>query len=58
LWDDVVHTCGNQRLFCSEECVDRWLNATGNTRGYVMDVDTLWNFEVELLSDATHIAVA
>jgi Alkylmercury lyase len=44
VWDDVVHTCGNQRLFCSEECVDSWLNATGNTRGYTMDVDTLWHF--------------
>src|SRR5271165_1626847 len=22
MWDDVVHTCGNQRLFCSEGCVD------------------------------------
>jgi hypothetical protein len=25
LWDDVVHTCGHQRLFCGEPCVDRWL---------------------------------
>ena len=22
MWDDVVHTCGHQRLFCSEDCVD------------------------------------
>ena len=44
VWDDVVHTCGSQRLFCSEQCVDDWLTRTGNTRGYVMDVETLWNF--------------
>ena len=44
VWDDVVHTCGNQRLFCSEQCIDEWLTRTGNTRGYVMDVETLWNF--------------
>ena len=44
VWDDVVHTCGNQRLFCSEQCVDGWLTRTGNTRGYVMDIETLWNF--------------
>jgi hypothetical protein len=44
VWDDVVHTCGNQRLFCSESCIDEWLTRTGNTRGYVMDIATLWNF--------------
>ncbi len=44
VWDDVVHTCGNQRLFCGEQCIDDWLTRTGNTRGYVMDVETLWNF--------------
>ena len=22
MWDDVVHTCNNQRLFCSEACID------------------------------------
>src|SRR5690349_17130055 len=42
MWDDVVHTCGHQRLFCSETCVDDWLAATGLTRGYVMDLATLW----------------
>ncbi|MGH3384397.1 MAG: organomercurial lyase [Nocardioidaceae bacterium] len=42
IWDDVVHTCGHQRLFCSEACVDDWLAATGNERGYVMDLGTLW----------------
>ena len=42
MWDDVVHTCGNQRIFCSDECVDQWLVSTGHVRGYVMDLATLW----------------
>jgi hypothetical protein len=42
MWDDVVHTCGNQRLFCGEECVAAWLERTGRARGYVMDLGTLW----------------
>ena len=43
IWDDVVHTCGNQRIFCSSDCVDAWLDRTGNSRGYVMDLPQLWN---------------
>lgn len=42
MWDDVVRTCGNQRLFCDEACVERWLRDTGEHRGYVMDLATLW----------------
>jgi Alkylmercury lyase len=42
MWDDVVHTCGHQRLFCGEECVAAWLDRTGDERGYVMDLGTLW----------------
>ena len=42
MWDDVVHTCAHQRLFCSEGCVDDWLAVTGSARGYVMDLGTLW----------------
>ena len=42
VWDDVVHTCGNQRLFCSTDCVDILLRRTGQERGYVMDLGTLW----------------
>jgi hypothetical protein len=42
MWDDVVHTCGHQRLFCGEECVAVWLERTGHERGYVMDLGTLW----------------
>jgi hypothetical protein len=43
MWDDVVHTCGNQRIFCSRGCVDDWLESTGSTQGYIMDLTTLWN---------------
>ena len=42
MWDDVVHTCGHQRIFCSDDCVTTWLQRTGNRRGYVMDLSTLW----------------
>ncbi len=42
VWDEVVMTCSNQRLFCSTGCVDRWLSASGHDRGYVMDLATLW----------------
>lgn len=44
MWDDVVHTCSHQRLFCSDACVETWLERTGNDRGYVMDLATLWRF--------------
>jgi len=43
MWDDVVFTCGNQRIFCSEECVSTWLATTGYERGYVMSLETLWS---------------
>jgi hypothetical protein len=42
MWDDVVHTCGNQRIFCSQKCVTTWLQQAGAQRGYVMDLATLW----------------
>jgi hypothetical protein len=42
IWDDVVHTCRHQSLFCSTACVDDWLAASGWPRGYVMDLATLW----------------
>ena len=44
MWDDVVHTCGNQRIFCSRDCVRGWLNRTSQDEGYVMDLPTLWRF--------------
>lgn len=42
IWDDVVHTCAHQRIFCDERCVEAWLAATGNVRGSVFDLATLW----------------
>jgi hypothetical protein len=42
IWDDVVHACRNQRLFCDRDCVDAWLDRTGQPLGYVMDLATLW----------------
>jgi alkylmercury lyase-like protein len=42
MWDDVVCTCANQRLFCSQGCVDAWLAQSGEQCGYVMDLATLY----------------
>ena len=42
MWDDVVHTCAHQRIFCSSGCASDWLRLTGNDRGYEMDLTTLW----------------
>lgn len=42
MWDDVVHTCGHQRIFCNPTCVDDWLRTTGHPRGSSFDLATLW----------------
>lgn len=42
MWDDVLHTCGHQRLYCGQACVDAWLTRTGHLRGDVLDLPTLW----------------
>jgi Alkylmercury lyase len=42
IWDDVLFTCGNQRVFCDEACLDGWLAREGRTRGYVADLATVW----------------
>jgi hypothetical protein len=42
VWDDVIHACEHQRVFCDEACLDRWLAETGNERGAVFDLATLW----------------
>ena len=44
MWDDVIHTCSNQLLFCDDSCIDTWLERTGNHEGYRMDLATLWRF--------------
>lgn len=42
IWDDVVRSCANQRIFCDRECVARWLVREDQRLGYVMDLETLW----------------
>jgi hypothetical protein len=42
VWPDAVHACESQLIFCSVDCVEKWLAATGNLRGYVMSMETLW----------------
>lgn len=44
MWDDVIHTCSNQLLFCDDECIDSWLDTNGLGEGYRMDLATLWRF--------------
>jgi len=43
MWNDVIHTCTHQRLFCADACIDRWLAASGETEGDRLAIDTLWH---------------
>ena len=42
MWDDVVFTCGNQRVFCDDGCLDVWLARKQRERGYATDLATVW----------------
>lgn len=42
VWDDVTHAWDNQRIFCDERCVAAWLARTGNTKGTILSLPTLW----------------
>lgn len=42
MWDDVLFTCGNQRVFCDDGCLDAWLAREGYERGYTTDLATVW----------------
>ncbi len=42
MWDNVVFTCSNQRLFCGHRCIEDWLERNSYQQGYVMDISTLW----------------
>jgi len=42
VWDDVVHACGNQRIFCGDACIQTWLDRTGHERGSTFDLTVLW----------------
>lgn len=44
MWDNVVHTCRHQRIFCSQQCVVGWAAGHGTKPGYVTDLGTLWRF--------------
>lgn len=50
VWDDVVHACENQQIFCDEACVDRWVEQTGNQKGAVFDLGTLWQLAADWYS--------
>ena len=41
-WEDIIHACGSQRIFCSEDCVASWLATNKLPRGYVLSLETLW----------------
>ena len=41
-WDDVVATCQQQRIFCSQACIDQWTAARSEPEGTVFDLSTLW----------------
>jgi hypothetical protein len=42
IWDDVVFTCGNQRVFCDDRCLEAWLAREQRERGYATDLATVW----------------
>lgn len=42
IWDDVVHTCSHQRIFCSTGCVHAWLEREGLDEGSTFSLATLW----------------
>jgi hypothetical protein len=42
MWDDVLRTCGGQRLFCSPDCVAASRDGHETEPGYTMDLATLW----------------
>lgn len=42
MWVNVIHTCSNQRIFCGQDCLDLYLRASCQKKGYVMNLSTLW----------------
>ncbi|ARJ06388.1 membrane protein [Cnuibacter physcomitrellae] len=42
IWPDGAHACANQQIFCSEACVDDWLERSGESRGDILSLSTLW----------------
>lgn len=42
VWDDVLHTCGHQRIFCDRTCLESWLAEHNSAEGYAMSLQQLW----------------
>ncbi|RLP77938.1 hypothetical protein D9V32_00985 [Mycetocola tolaasinivorans] len=42
VWNDVIHACANQRIFCDAVCVEQWAARTGHEVGAIFDLATLW----------------
>jgi hypothetical protein len=42
MWNNVIHTCANQRLFCNDACIDRWLTQQRVLEGARLSLVTLW----------------
>lgn len=42
VWDDVIHACANQILYCSASCLAEWLSRPFAPAGASLDVSTLW----------------
>jgi hypothetical protein len=42
VWDDVVHTCSHQQIFCSESCVGQYLEENDMEAGATFDLASLW----------------
>jgi Alkylmercury lyase len=47
VWDNVIHACEHQRIFCDEACVDDWINREGLEKGAVFSLRTLWDLASE-----------
>ncbi|MET0704422.1 MAG: organomercurial lyase [Mycobacterium sp.] len=44
VWNDVVHGCQHQRIFCDDHCLDLYLTELSPTDpGFRFDIPTLWN---------------
>lgn len=41
-WDDVIATCEQQQIFCSQRCIDVTVSLNGEAEGTVFDLATLW----------------
>lgn len=43
IWNDVVHACANQRIYCNEVCVTEWLLRKDVQLGAMLSLEELWN---------------